>query len=80
MKNYMFLSEDIEFSHIFSVNIVNFVIKMLPLVASEVRKYSLHTCEIHIDSSTCLGRYVWWKEKQRIKALFGNILIIDYAQ
>ena len=33
-KNYMFLYKDIEFSHIFSVNIVNFVIKMLPLVAS----------------------------------------------
>ena len=42
----------------FSANIVktHFVIKMLPLVASEVRKYSLHTCEIHFDLSTCLGR------------------------
>ena len=55
-KNYMFLYKDIEFSHIFSVNIVHFVIKMLPLVASEVRKYSLHTCEIHMELSTCLGR------------------------
>ena len=51
----MFLYKDIEFSHIFSVSIVNFVIK-IPLVASEVRKYSLHTCEIHMDLSTCLGR------------------------
>ena len=82
MKNYMFLYKDIEFSHIFSANIVktHFVIKMPPLVASEVRKYSPHTCEIHLDLSTCSGRYVWYKEKQRIKALFGNILVIDYAQ
>ena len=56
----MFLYKDIEFSHIFSANIVktHFVIKMLPLVTSEVRKYSLHTCEIHMDLSTCLGMYV----------------------
>ena len=52
----MFLYKDIESSRIFSVNIVNVAIKMLPLVASEVRKYSLHNCEIHMDSSTCLGR------------------------
>ena len=57
-KNYMFLYKDIEFSHIFSVNIVNFVIKMLPLVASEVRKYSLHTCEIHMGRLHLVLKYV----------------------
>ena len=53
-KNYMFLYKDIEFSHIYFLQIqcivkTHFVIKLLPLVASQVRKYSLHTCEIHME-------------------------------